>query len=219
MNRIREAKLDASGDHEDILPWTFWQLDAGGQRQVDGGVVMEEPLEIRLDGRAVAVLMRTPGMEKELAAGFLLSEGWLASHKEIALVRHCGGPLPGDRPDNPDEDALTGSRNVVETTSTAPDATARPSALGDVVQLIRSGCGRTGGSVLAANLSHVDAEVWVDRQVLPHLVAQITRRQEAYRAAGGIHAAAVFDASGVALVVAEDIGRHYAMDKALGHCL
>ena len=219
MNRIREARLDASGDHEDILPWTFWQLDGGVQRQVDGGVVMEEPLEIRLDGRAVAVLMRTPGMEKELATGFLLSEGWLASIKEIVLVRHCGGPIPGDSPEGPNEDVLTGSRNVVETSSTTPDAAARRSALGDVVQLIRSGCGRTGGGVLAENLPHLDAQVRIDRQMLPHLVAQLTRRQDAYRAAGGIHAAAVFDASGETLVVAEDIGRHNAMDKALGHCL
>jgi FdhD protein len=223
MNRSREPGLDALGDHEDILPWTFWQLDAGGQRQVDGGVVMEEPLEIRLDGRAVAVLMRTPGMEKELAAGFLLSEGWLASLKEIVLVRHCGGPatsgIAEEPEERPNEDVLTGSRNVVETTSTAPNAPSRRSALGDVVQLIRSGCGRAGGGVLAENLPHLDALVQVDRKVLPHMVSQLTRRQDAYRTAGGIHAAAVFDASGEALVVAEDIGRHNAMDKALGYCL
>ena len=219
MNRSREASLDASGDHEDILPWTFWQVDDHGQRSVDGGVVMEEPLEVRLDGRAVAVLMRTPGMEKELAAGFLLSEGWLAGIKDLVLVRHCGGPAPADSPEGPNADVLTGSRNVVETTSTLPDASARRSALGDVVQLIRSGCGRTGGAVLAENLPHLDAQVRVDRQVLSHLVGQITRRQDVYRAAGGIHAAAVLDVGGQVLALGEDIGRHNAMDKALGYCL
>ena len=55
--------------------------------------------------------------------------------------------------------------------------------------------------------------------MLPHLVAQLTRRQEVYRAAGGIHASAVFDASGQVLALGEDIGRHNAMDKALGYCL
>jgi FdhD protein len=181
--------------------------------------VMEEPLEIRLDGRAVAVLMRTPGMEKELAAGFLLSEGWLSGVKDIVLVRHCGGPAPAASREALDADLLTGSRNVVETTSTSPDASARRSAVGDVVQLIRSGCGRTGGGVLAENLPHLDARVQVDRQVLTHLVGQITRRQDVYRAAGGIHAAAVLDAGGQVLALGEDIGRHNAMDKALGYCL
>jgi FdhD protein len=219
MNRPREPRLDASGDQEDILPWTFWQLDDSGQKQVAGGVVMEEPLEIRLDGRAVAVLMRTPGMEKELAAGFLLSEGWLSGVKDIVLVRHCGGPAPAASREALDADLLTGSRNVVETTSTSPDANARRSAVGDVVQLIRSGCGRTGGGVLAENLPHLDARVHVDRQVLTHLVGQITRRQDVYRAAGGIHAAAVLDAGGQVLALGEDIGRHNAMDKALGYCL
>jgi FdhD protein len=219
MNRFREPRMNASGQQEGILPWTFWQLDDAGQRQVEGGVVIEEPLEIRLDGRSVAVLMRTPGMEKELAAGFLLSEGWLASMKQLMLIRHCGGSAHDDSLDGPMEDVLTGSRNLLDAMSTAPDTSARRSALGDVVQLIRSGCGRTSGGVLAENLPHVDAQVRVDRQVLPHLVGQITRRQDVYRAAGGIHAAAVLDAGGQVVALGEDIGRHNAMDKALGYCL
>jgi FdhD protein len=219
MNRFREPRMNASGQQEGILPWTFWQLDDAGQRQVEGGVVIEEPLEIRLDGHAVAVLMRTPGMEKELAAGFLLSEGWLASMKQLMLIRHCGGSAHDDSLDGPMEDVLTGSRNLLDAMSTAPDTSARRSALGDVVQLIRSGCGRTSGGVLAENLPHVDAQVRVDRQVLPHLVGQITRRQDVYRAAGGIHAAAVLDIGGQVVALGEDIGRHNAMDKVLGYCL
>jgi FdhD protein len=219
MNRSHEHEVDSAGRHQDILPWTFLQLDGDGQRRVAGGVVIEEPLEIRLDGRPVAVLMRSPGMEKELAAGFLLSEGWLASLKDLLLVRHCGGAHASDSSEDPGDDILTGPRNVVDTTSSSRDAFTRQSAPADVVQLIRSGCGRTGGGALAENLPHVDAMLRVDRQVLVHLVSQLTRRQDAYRAAGGIHAAAVLDANGQALVVAEDIGRHNAMDKALGYCL
>ncbi len=223
MNELPASTQGALGDQQSILPWTFWQLDGDGRRQTSGGVVMEEPLEIRLDGHAVAVLMRTPGMEKELAAGFLLSEGWLASSKDLVLVRHCGGFLPADSTESPvedpTEDVLTGSRNVVEATSSAPGAATRRSALDDVVQLIRSGCGRTSGGVLAENLPHLDSPVRVSSQTLPHLVAQLTRRQEVYRAAGGIHAAGVFDAGGELLAVGEDVGRHNAMDKALGHCL
>jgi FdhD protein len=156
---------------------------------------------------------------KELAAGFLLSEGWLTSMKQLMLIRHCGGSAHDDSLDSPSDDVLTGSRNLLDAMSTAPDTSARRSALGDVVQLIRSGCGRTSGGVLAENLPHLDAQVRVDRQVLPHLVGQITRRQDVYRAAGGIHAAAVLDAGGQVVALGEDIGRHNAMDKALGYCL
>ena len=78
-----------------------------------GGVVIEEPLEIRLNGRAVAVLMRTPGMEKELAAGFCLGEGLVAGLMDIALVRHCGRAC---RTKLAEGDALDMSRNRVDVT-------------------------------------------------------------------------------------------------------
>jgi FdhD protein len=196
------------------MPWRIHRLTERGRQAVDGGIVIEEPLEIRLDGTTVAVLMRSPGLEKELAAGFCLGEGLVTSLMDIALVRHCGRAVADDVAS---ADALDESRNRV-------DVTLMPGAVGaakqqDVVQLIRSGCGRIDVQALAENLDPVQADVRVGVGVLPHLPAQITRQQGAYREAGGIHAAALFDVEGRAVVVCEDIGRHNAVDKAVGYCL
>lgn len=197
-----------------IMPWRIWRLSDGQNRALDGGVVVEDPLEIRLDGQPVAVLMRTPGMEKELAAGFCLGEGLVDDLMDIALVRHCGQAVPDEAAES---DPLDVSRNRVDVTL-MPGAT-RSVAPADAVQLIRSGCGRTEVSTLVADLMPIDAPVTIEVETLRRLPGQITRQQAAYRAAGGIHAAAVFDTSGRSIAVCEDIGRHNAMDKAVGYCL
>lgn len=200
------------------MPWRIWRLVDHQVHAVDGSVVVEEPLEIRLNDQPVAVLMRSPGMEKELAAGFCLGEGLVTGLMDIALVRHCGRVGPGDATgDAAEGDALDVSRNRVDVTL-MPGVSAALNQ-GDAVQLIRSGCGRTEVSALVANLRPVDAQMTVPVETLCRLPGQITRQQAAYRMAGGVHAAAVFDAKGQAIIVCEDIGRHNAVDKAAGYCL
>ncbi len=203
------------------MPWRIQHLTAQQVLTVEGGVVIEEPLEVRLDGQPVAVLMRTPGLEKELATGFCLGEGLVASMADIALVRHCGRvpspPLFAGEGDPVEEDPLDRSRNRVDITL-LPGA-AHPGRQPDAVLLIRSGCGRTEVKALAENLAPITASLQVPFERLPLLLGQITRQQAAYRAAGGIHAAAIFEADGRAVVVCEDIGRHNAVDKATGYCL
>lgn len=197
-----------------IMPWRIWRLKDTQNQAVDGGVVIEEPLEIQVNGQSVAVLMRTPGLEKELATGFCLGEGLVADLMDIALVRHCGRAVPDEAAEG---DPLDVSRNRVDVTL-LPGADATLDE-GDGVQLIRSGCGRTGVSSLVENLTPIDAQISIRVELLRRLPAQMTRQQAAYRVAGGIHAAAVFDTSGQAIVVCEDIGRHNAVDKAVGYCL
>jgi FdhD protein len=200
------------------MPWHIWRLTDREDRTVEGGVVIEEPLEIRLDGRPVVVLMRTPGLEKELAAGFCLGEGLVADLMDIALVRHCGRTGPGGTSgEDAEADALDDSRNRVDVIL-MPGA-ASSGEPGDLVRLIRSGCGRTDVAALAENLRPVETNLKVHVEMLPRVLGQITRQQAAYRAAGGIHAAAVFDSHGRPLVVCEDVGRHNAVDKAVGWCL
>ena len=196
------------------MPWRIWRLADHQIHAVDGGVVVEEPLEIRLNDQPVAVLMRSPGLEKELAAGFCLGEGLVTSLMDIALVRHCGRVGPSDATEG---DALDISRNRVDITLMPGVSVA--SNRGDAVELIRSGCGRAEVSALVANLRPVDAQLTVPMEALRRLPGQITRQQAAYRMAGGVHAAAVFDAKGRAIVVCEDIGRHNAVDKVAGYCL
>jgi FdhD protein len=197
-----------------IMPWRIWRLTDEGDRVVEGGVVVEEPLEIRLNGQSVAVLMRTPGMEKELAVGFCLGEGLVSDLMEVALVRHCGRAVPDELAEG---DPLDVSRNQVDVIL-LPDAISSTRRV-EAVQLIRSGCGRTDVETLAEGLIPLNTDTQVQVETLSRLLGQMTRRQEAYRVAGGIHAAAVFDALGRPIVVCEDIGRHNAVDKAVGYCL
>jgi FdhD protein len=214
LNRYRHLHDPQEMDQNGIMPWQIQWLRGGEAQTVAGGVVVEEPLEIRLDGRAVAVLMRTPGLEKELAVGFCLGEGLVANLMDVALVRHCGRAVANEEVAT---DPLDESRNRVDVTLMAGAArSAQPS---DVVSLIRSGCGRTEVGALANALAPVNSDVRVPVEVLSRLPGQMTREQAAYRAAGGIHAAAVFDRGGQIVVVCEDIGRHNAVDKAVGYCL
>jgi FdhD protein len=210
----RKPEQDGQSMPGSIMPWRIWRLADHQADVVDGGVVVEEPLEIRLNEQPVAVLMRSPGLEKELATGFCLGEGLVNSLMDIALVRHCGRVGPGDATEG---DTLDVSRNRVDITLMPGVSIA--SSQGDAVQLIRSGCGRTEASALVENLRPVDAQLTISLETLRRLPGQITRQQDAYRMAGGIHAAAVFDARGRAVVVCEDIGRHNAADKAVGYCL
>jgi FdhD protein len=185
-----------------------------GEDVLETGVVVEEPLEISVDGRPVALLMRTPGLEKELAAGFCLGEGLVADLMDITLIRHCGRAVPDELAEG---DPLDISRNRVDLFLAA--GAANHAGPPEAMRLIRSGCGRADIQVLIEGLLPVQGDVRIAFDLLPPLLGQITRQQSAYRAAGGIHAAAVFDSSGRCMVVCEDVGRHNAVDKAVGHCL
>ncbi|MBN1660459.1 MAG: formate dehydrogenase accessory sulfurtransferase FdhD [Anaerolineae bacterium] len=213
MKRYRQPYRPEKISIPGIMSWSIHRVTEEGGEIVDGGVVVEEPLEIRVNGHPVAVLMRTPGMEKELAAGFCLGEGIVADLAHIALVQHCGHAVPDLVTEG---DALDESRNRVDLRlMPGMEPPIRP----EVASLIRSGCGRTDAAEMAEGLAPINGDLRVAAHVLPHLVGQMTRQQEAYRIAGGIHAAAVFDAHGRVVIVAEDIGRHNAVDKAMGYCL
>ncbi len=177
-------------------------------------MVREEPLEIVLNGQPIAVLMRMPGEEKELAAGFCLSEGYVRDARDILLIHHCGRsePVPGGE----EEEALD-SRNRV-TLRVTPGGVLRSGGT-DPVRLIRSGCGATEVTALASELPLVEGHFRVDSSTLLGLDRAMRERQTVHRQVGGTHAAALFRADGKLVVIAEDIGRHNAVDKVVGHCL
>lgn len=214
MRQHTQAARPAEPTLGTALPWRIHRLSEGADRVEDGKVVAEEPLEIRIDGRPVAVLMRTPGQEKELAVGYCLAEGLIADPQDIALVHHCGR---GEVETAGQVDRLGDSRNRVDLIL-APEQSGNAAPEG-VLRMVRSGCGRTDVSALVEGLRPLPDGVRIAREVLTHVPAQLARRQAAYRAVGGIHAAGVLEAGGPAVVVCEDIGRHNAVDKALGHCL
>jgi len=197
------------------LPWNIKRVRQDHDESLDGWVVLEEPLEIVINGKPVAVLMRMPGWEKELAAGFCLSEGYVRSAQDILLIHHCGLGLPAPGEDEGEEAGL--SRNRIELTVVQEGSVTDKAA--DVVRLIRSGCGAADVSKIEDILPSLPQGFSVERALLFKLTKEMLALQSIHRKIGGTHSAALFDASGRAVHLAEDIGRHNAVDKVLGYCL
>lgn len=182
-------------------------------------VAVEEPLEIRIAhstpaGRAtrsISITMRTPGHDRELAAGFLRSESIVRTAADIAAIESCGPPAPD-----------SGVRNVIRVELAAAVQV-------DLGRLERhfyttSSCGVCGKASLDA--LHAEGAVApergrfrVSREVLTGLPAALRAAQETFERTGGLHAAAAFDADGDVVITMEDVGRHNAVDKVTGRLL
>jgi FdhD protein len=168
-------------------------------------LAIEEPLEIRVRGRAVSVTMRTPGYDAELAAGFLLSEGIIHGHRDVLRIEHCSR--------NEDDNVL----NVV----LAPEVAV------DFDRLTRhvfasSSCGLCGKATIESITRHVapiESSLKISAAIIASLPEKMRADQQTFDRTGGLHAAALFDASGRLIVLREDVGRHNAVDKVIGHCL
>ena len=172
-------------------------------------LVVEEPLEIRVNGNAVSVTMRTPGSDVELAQGFLLTEGVIGHRDDLVTVRYC----KGTGPDN------LNTYNVL-------DATLSPDVEMPQVDITRnfyttSSCGVCGKASLDAvrtisRYSPGDDASQVKAETLAAMPKQLRSEQKVFASTGGLHGAALFAADGTLLVVREDIGRHNAVDKVVG---
>ena len=178
-----------------------------GSSQFDR-VTEEEPLEIRVDGDPVAVTMRTPGHDHELALGFLRGEGVLEDRDDVSSVYHCG--RPGE----------TGWGNVIDVVAAPGGRLHR-----DVLDSARRGtlttascgvCGRRTIDDLLARCRAVADPTVHSTHAITAAFASMAGAQPLFEVTGGLHAAGLFRASGEALVVREDIGRHNAVDKAVG---
>lgn len=201
---VRARELEGLERHS-VVAWR-----GGTAERSDSRVVVEEPLAVCVEGRVVAVLMRTPGMDKELAVGYCLGEGIIPSVSMVGTVQHCGQADPGV----PD-DASPEARNRVEIRLLDPSSVSIPD---EPARLIRSGCGRADLSGLLVAIERLGEGFIIDEATLRGAVRGLNRSQERYRAAGGVHAAGVFGPDGAVAIVCEDIGRHNAVDKALGYC-
>ena len=185
------------------------RLDDAGVHEGSDALAVEEPLEIRVelerDGRrerrTVAITMRTPGHDAELAAGFLFTEGIVREPAAIAEIRRCA----------------------------APNAIRVELAAGDVADLSRlernfyttSSCGVCGKSSIAAlsaalPFPRAAAEPLVTDALVRQLPEALRAAQAAFARTGGLHASALFDTAGQLLLVREDVGRHNALDKVIG---
>ena len=187
-------------------------LRSGSATERSDTLVVEEPLEIRVNGTPVTVTMRTPGADFELAQGFLLTEGLIGAREDVATVRYCQGA--GD-------DGMN-TYNVLDVTL-APDV---PAPDVDVTRnfYTTSSCGVCGKSSLEAvrlssRHSPGDDPATVRADVLGAMPDQLRAAQKVFAATGGLHGAALFGVDGSMLAVREDIGRHNAVDKVIGWAL
>ena len=175
-------------------------------------LVVEEPLEIRVNGAPLSVTMRTPGSDIELAQGFLLTEGIVSRRDDILAVRYCRGA---------NEEGVN-SYNVLDVTL-APDVPA-PEVDPTRNFYTTSSCGVCGkASLEAVRLisKHCpgDDPTIVSAETLSALPRKLRDKQKVFAATGGLHGAALFASDGAVLVVREDIGRHNAVDKVIGWAL
>jgi FdhD protein len=188
--------MSAENDALEAPPYSAARVDV--LRLPDGvsepdRVAVEEPLEIRIGGRAVAVTMRTPGHDEELALGFCLSEG----------LEPVAASLPAD---------LAANTVEVEAPAFDPERLRRSF-------YTSSSCGVCGKGALEAvevEAPRVASGLTVDAGLLATMPDRLREAQPAFAATGGLHATGLFDPAGELLCLREDVGRHNAMDKVVG---
>jgi FdhD protein len=195
--------MDQDQAHGGDVIVTRW--NAGSLSEQPDELAVEEPLEIRVRGKAISVTMRTPGHDAELAAGFLLSEGLIHRSGDVLRIEPC---------DRNEEGNLL---NVV----------LAPQVHVDFAKLTRhvfasTSCGLCGKATIdaiRATFPRVESDVVIDAATIAQMPQTMRQTQQTFERTGGLHAAAIFDASGKMLVLREDVGRHNAVDKVLGWAL
>lgn len=181
--------------------------DQKGLQSHPDELAIEEPLEIRVAGDTLAITMRTPGHDHELVAGFLLAEGVIASRADLGGIQHCS------------RTGADGASNRIEVLSApgtvlAIEATRRGT-------LTTSACGVCGRQLIADLLERLQpaAEASFSRSFIAGLTTELTKQQPSFERTGGLHAAGIALAQHGLCVVREDVGRHNAVDKAIGRLL
>ena len=188
------------------------RVGADGVRRRPDSLAAEEPLEVRVQSRALSVTMRTPGSDVELAHGFLLTEGVIHRKEDVAAARFCDSPGPDGR----------NTYNVLDVRLAPgvepPDPTVERNFY------TTSSCGVCGKAALDSVRLHVhhrlaDDPLRIRADVLSDLPDKLRAAQRVFDSTGGLHAAGLFDSDGSLLAVREDVGRHNAVDKVLGWAL
>lgn len=185
------------------------RIHANRQSTRPDTVVVEEPLELRVNGTALAVTMRTPGSDIELAQGFLLTEGIVGDRGDIAAIRYCHSTDENGR----------NTYNVLDI-DLAPGV-ALPETGIERNFYTTSSCGVCGKASLDAirqRTRHAPADdpVVVDPTALSGMPHTLREAQKVFDRTGGLHAAGLFTATGDLLALREDVGRHNAVDKIVG---
>ena len=174
-------------------------------------VAVEEPMEVRVNGASFAVIMRTPGADRDLAAGFLLAEDVIRDAGEIGTIEYC------------EDTTLEGRGNTLNVTVVGAAIERLNIRLGERRQVTMTSacglCGRVTIESLRSRVSAVRGRWQVPADVISSLPERLRPSQRVFASTGGIHAAGLFDRSGQLQLAAEDVGRHNAVDKIVGRTL
>ena len=191
-------------------PANVLTLDAQQRRDVVDQLATEEPLEIRLTAggktQSVAVTMRTPGADFELAAGFLFSEGVVKRREEIAGISYCVDPnIDAEQRYNIVTVELSGAMPELEQFERH--------------FTINSSCGVCGKATIEAlhvRANPIEGDMRVSAAFIAELPPKMREAQRVFASTGGLHASALFNENGAVLALREDVGRHNALDKIVG---
>ena len=202
MARTDTAKQAATSQ------WEVTRVSTAGVATSPDVLAREEPLEIRVNGQSIAVTMRTPGNDEELAAGFLWTERLIADPAALLSVGHCPGKTEEERD------------NIV---------LAYVNGVGDLIEAgwqrnfsATSSCGICGKASIDAvrqAAEPIRSDIRVTSEVLHGLPAALRSAQDTFDRTGGLHAAGLFNARGELVLLREDVGRHNAVDKMIGAAL
>ena len=202
---------------DSIQRFSIIRVNAEGTAKVADELAIEEPLEIRVSYlssglqvvKNVAVTMRTPGHDAELATGFLFTEGIIKNNETLASVEHCFIACAENK-----ENVIQVTLNEIPSLENAERNFYTTSSCGV--------CGK--GSIAAIRTVSVFQqnnldELFVNQEILNQLPVILQKQQEVFRVTGGLHAASLFTADGELLLLREDVGRHNALDKLIGAAL
>lgn len=188
------------------------RVERGSQPPETDWVVVEEPLQIRVDGEPLAVTMRTPGADRQLAAGFVFTEGLIDAPSDIASVEMARDVIESSNPEN--------AVNVRLTPAAAQGLPERRERVGREFRSV-SACGVCGKKTIESLRQTLPpiTPLEVPLELLRTLPERMRSEQRLFSDTGGIHAAALFTSEGRLLSLYEDIGRHNAVDKVIGDAL
>lgn len=191
------------------LPAVIARYQKGAFAEKTDDLATEEPLEIRIEGQSVAVLMRTPGHDRELAAGFLLTENIVRSVDETFEITVCG------------ENAVDSDEtNIVNVTLKNPARFDTRKFSRNLFSSSSCGiCGKASIEAIKKQFPPINSDLKILATVLSDLPARLSAAQKTFQRTGGLHACALFEKDGTLLAVREDVGRHNALDKLIGHAL
>ena len=186
---------------------TITRYDAGKPCGKADRVAREEPLEIRVEGHSVAIVMRTPGHDEELTAGFLLSEGIVQSRHDLFEISQC--------PSQPGQQG-----NVIDVLLTDASKLDRGKLSRNVFTSSSCGvCGKATIDLVFQQFPEIASDYQVPAEDLYAYPEKSRAAQQTFEETGGLHASAIFDSAGEMLVLREDVGRHNALDKVIGHAI